>query len=338
MPSTPSTRKMWALFAALLAQQQGHARAASCCDANPKLCKPLSPQPVYEHEVVAYHAPGDYGGQQDSWKHYDFTKITAIGLFGPLTDNLLCKAHAHGVRLLDWQNCNGINGGPGTPAGFPTQLNPFNEPWMLLNASLIAEYVKFSTACVVRHGFDGMTLDIENMPWPLSVNGTTNSTTDAVRSGLTDLVCALKAALAYAIPGSTLTFTTDGDAAFSAVGYDYAALSVCCDYFMPMVYSSCNNTRMSDADEKGAAGWEAARCEYTASGNSLSTVRLAPPLPHSSFPFLLHWQRQSIDHIMHHCSSNGSSDGAGCRDRAHDGGVHRALRGSALQAGPAAKL
>jgi hypothetical protein len=68
-----------------LAPQQlaGTHGGASCCDTNPKLCKPLSPQPVYQHEVVAYYGPGDYGATKDSWKHFDFTKITAIGMFGP---------------------------------------------------------------------------------------------------------------------------------------------------------------------------------------------------------------------------------------------------------------
>ena len=117
-----------------------------------------------------------------------------------------------------------------------------------------------------------MVQDIENLPWPISPDGTTNSTTDAVRSGLTDLTCALKAALTDRIPGSVLTFTTDGNVKSSAAGYDYAALSTCCDFFMPMVYSSCNGTRLSDADERGPVGWEAARCTNTAGGNSLSTV------------------------------------------------------------------
>lgn len=52
------------------------------------------------------------------------------------------------------------------------------------------------------------------------------------RSGLTDLVCALKHALSVAIPGSILTFTTDGDAKDFADGYDFAALSECLDFMV----------------------------------------------------------------------------------------------------------
>ena len=53
--------------------------------------------------------------------------------------------------------------------------------------------------------------DIENLPWPVGPNGTTNITTMEARSGLTDLVCALKHALSVSIPGSILTFTTVSD-------------------------------------------------------------------------------------------------------------------------------
>ena len=52
------------------------------------------------------------------------------------------------------------------------------------------------------------------------------------RSGLTDLVCALKHALSVAIPGSILTFTTDTDAKGYSDGYDFAALSECLDFMV----------------------------------------------------------------------------------------------------------
>ena len=38
---------------------------------------------------------------------------------------------------------------------------------MLLNSTMIDLYVQYSTACVLKYGFDGMTLDIENLPWPV---------------------------------------------------------------------------------------------------------------------------------------------------------------------------
>ena len=68
-------------------------------------------------------------------------------------------------RFYDRYTCNGPNGDPNFHGGI--QLNPFNEPWMLLNSTMIDLYVQYSTACVLKHGFDGMTLDIENLPWPV---------------------------------------------------------------------------------------------------------------------------------------------------------------------------
>jgi hypothetical protein len=87
-------------------------------------------------------------------------------------------------------------------------------------------------------------LDVESLPWPVGPNGTTNITTMEVRSGLTDLVCALKHALRVAIPGSILSFTTAGNAMGYSDAMDYAALSECLDFFMPM---TCENRTVCTA-------------------------------------------------------------------------------------------
>ena len=131
--------------------------ATSCCDAHPELCKSMDPQPPTRMEVVAFHAPGMYGATPDSWKLYDFSKITAIGNFYQLDPEMLCLAHSKQVRILDWYLCNGPNGDPNF---IPHQLNPYNEPAMLLNSTLIELYVAFSAKCVKSHGLDGMVLDI----------------------------------------------------------------------------------------------------------------------------------------------------------------------------------
>ena len=131
--------------------------ATSCCDAHPELCQSMDPQPPARTEVVAFHAPGMYGATPDSWKLYDFSKITAIGNFYQLDPEMLCLAHSKQVRILDWYLCNGPNGDPNF---IPHQLNPYNEPGMLLNSTLIELYVAFSTKCVKSHGLDGMVLDI----------------------------------------------------------------------------------------------------------------------------------------------------------------------------------
>ena len=131
--------------------------AASCCAAHPELCKSLHPQPPPRTpEVVAFHAPGMYGATPDSWRLFDFDKITAVGLFNTLDPEMLCLAHSKQVRILDWFHCNCPNGDPNFKGDI--QLNPFNEPWMLLNSTQISLYVEWSTACVKRLGFDGMVL------------------------------------------------------------------------------------------------------------------------------------------------------------------------------------
>ena len=131
--------------------------ATSCCDDHPELCKSMDPQPPARMEVVAFHAPGMYGATPDSWKLYDFSKITAIGNFYQLDPEMLCLAHSKQVRILDWYLCNGPNGDPNF---IPHQLNPYNEPAMLLNSTLIELYVAYSAKCVKSHGLDGMVLDI----------------------------------------------------------------------------------------------------------------------------------------------------------------------------------
>ena len=83
-----------------------------------------------------------------------------------------------------------------------------------------------------------MCCEQENLPWPVGPNGTTNITTMEARSGLTDLVCALKHALSVAIPGSILTFTTDTDAKGYSDGYDFAALSECLDFMVSASHSN----------------------------------------------------------------------------------------------------
>ena len=66
--------------------------ASSCCGAHPELCLPLSPQPGPQSEVVAFHAPGMYGANADSWRTYDFDKLTGIGMFTGIDPELLCQA------------------------------------------------------------------------------------------------------------------------------------------------------------------------------------------------------------------------------------------------------
>jgi hypothetical protein len=125
-----------------------------------KFCRPLSPQPKYAREVVAYHTGRDGGvlgttGDGAAWGTYDFTKTTAIALFTAVQPKLLCRAHQHGVRVLDWTNFVGSQ-----------NSNPDNEPDMLTDPKKISTWVDKSVGTTVA--------DIEKCtlpPWARSAAG-----------------------------------------------------------------------------------------------------------------------------------------------------------------------
>lgn len=52
--------------------------------------------PLPEREVIAFHAQGSTG---DAWRSFDWSQITTVITFGPISMELLCFAHARGVRV-----------------------------------------------------------------------------------------------------------------------------------------------------------------------------------------------------------------------------------------------
>ena len=73
---------------------------ASVCDGG-ALCRPLSPQPAFTHEVVAYRADGAYGSNVSEYALYDYSKVTAIADYSwNYANETICTAHKHGVRVL----------------------------------------------------------------------------------------------------------------------------------------------------------------------------------------------------------------------------------------------
>lgn len=95
-----------------------------CPCGDPSLCRPLSPTPKPPDEVVAFPAWQSYGAGLSELEYtlYDWTKITAIAPyealgFDPIIDGvpqnstknrnaqgLFCAAHAHGVKVLQWDD------------------------------------------------------------------------------------------------------------------------------------------------------------------------------------------------------------------------------------------
>ena len=50
--------------------------------------------------VYAFHVDGSPNGTLDDWKHFDWSQITTLSLYGRLSPALLCHAHAHNVRVV----------------------------------------------------------------------------------------------------------------------------------------------------------------------------------------------------------------------------------------------
>jgi hypothetical protein len=226
----------------------------SCKDA--KMCRSLTPQPAPRKEVVAFHSQGGYGDSGREWEHWDWGKVTSVAIFVPLTQpdmaDLLCAAHAHNVRVLGWYGCGGA--GVVKVGNHTIQLNPYNEPWMMLNATLMADWVNATVECVMAKGLDGIALDVESLPWP-PLSQHNRSATDAVRSGFTDMICALKTRLQMFVPGALVVHSPSADAEGIEAGIDFAALNQCVDLFVPMAYQSCYNLY-------GLPGFSG-QCDYT---------------------------------------------------------------------------
>ena len=151
-------------------------RDGTTCPCGPaSLCRPLSlspqpPQSPTRPEVVAYHSSGDAGRSANawsaaglanngsSWRSYDWTKVTTIGLFGEMSDaeawDLLCTAHSHNVRvLLPWYQT--VRGQPNPVIepynGYRQQhIETFaNRSFIAANAKLVASFVVSNGACIL---------------------------------------------------------------------------------------------------------------------------------------------------------------------------------------------
>eukprot|EP01064_Diplonema_japonicum_P026161 TRINITY_DN37581_c0_g1_i1.p1 TRINITY_DN37581_c0_g1~~TRINITY_DN37581_c0_g1_i1.p1 ORF type:complete len:335 (+),score=87.02 TRINITY_DN37581_c0_g1_i1:46-1050(+) len=176
-------------------QVLGVAAMAACVCQDMSLCKPLR-TPKAKKEVVAF-AP-----TSDDWKTFNMSSLTTVMKFSSLNDDLVCAAHAAGVRVV-------VN------SGFDkTQLG---------NATAVQEFISQTVSTVKEGGYDGYNFDVEGL------------TTD--RDLLTSLVEKTAAALRADNPIAQVTFDTSISA--SKAGYDYIALNRTLDFFIPMAYDMC---------------------------------------------------------------------------------------------------
>ncbi|XP_059503679.1 di-N-acetylchitobiase-like [Stegostoma tigrinum] len=102
LSSSPSERMRWSLVSAQLVAVlalgilpgSGISPWHWCPCSSPNLCDRVPADHQYQVEAIVF----DNGGS--SWKHYDWSKITAVVLGERFDLSLLCSAHEHKVRVI----------------------------------------------------------------------------------------------------------------------------------------------------------------------------------------------------------------------------------------------
>eukprot|EP01051_Picozoa_sp_SAG22_P025211 SAG22_NODE_7362_length_747_cov_1.214506_1_plen_209_part_10 len=142
----PSLPRRWAL-PAFEAGWPTSAAAPNCpCADDRDLCKPMAAPPPSpgspppEQRVFAFFV--SRGSNDTSWRQYDRAQLSTVCLFGSLDPELLCVAHAHGVRIVHG------NGGITSP-----------ENWG--NAAVVDSWVNSTVSATLATFTDGTILDME---------------------------------------------------------------------------------------------------------------------------------------------------------------------------------
>ncbi|XP_078572274.1 di-N-acetylchitobiase-like [Branchiostoma floridae x Branchiostoma japonicum] len=150
--------RSWWFTAALVSVLAGVCLAWSapptppCPCAQPELCQPVKTPPRKEIFVFAV--------KNDTWKHYDWDRVTTVVMFGFYSAELMCYAHSKGARV--------VLKGDIKAEDVPHLYEPrFRDDWVTNKVSLM-----------IKQHMDGINIDIEQ-PIPA---------TDPARDGLTKLV------------------------------------------------------------------------------------------------------------------------------------------------------
>lgn len=136
-----------------------------CPCSSAALCRPVNGT-TFEHRdgTLSIEQQGVYvmhdgftaphpGAPDDTyiWSRYDWEQVTTIAVFGVLSAELYCHAHAHGVRVTFGYN------------RAPWETN-FTHVWQ--NASLVEAYAQEHAAFTLSTRTDGWSLDMEVRPSP----------------------------------------------------------------------------------------------------------------------------------------------------------------------------
>jgi hypothetical protein len=209
---------------AFLSTTVAHAQQLLRCScANASLCRPL-PRGAAAAKVVRVYS--DCGGPTQNpcdWRAFDWAGITEISRMaghqllvssdGSVTINknpnvhsahglllwpeseLVCYAHAHGVRVLAT-----VLGGQG--AGGFNDAPPLDYSLLMSNASAVARMADGLAAAVTSAGFDGLEFDFESIQraWPV------NSSFD-IGAAYVAMIRTTKVALRTAQPHGTVSLS-----------------------------------------------------------------------------------------------------------------------------------
>ena len=121
----------------------GTCLSAAVCEGG-ALCRPLSPQPVFEHEVVAYHSDGAYGSNGSEYVLYDYDKVTAIADYSwGYANETICTAHKHGVRVLGYNMYD---------------MGPLHSEQFYANDTMMNAWIERAAQFTFDRGMDGIML------------------------------------------------------------------------------------------------------------------------------------------------------------------------------------
>jgi len=171
-----------------------------------KVCPPLS-TPFAAQELFAFDPPSGLEG----WKQILQLDPapTTIASFEVITAEMVCAAHAVGVRVV---HCIDFGGD-------------------LTNATVRTKWVEDQVSAIAATGIDGFNVDVEG-----------NS---AHRNELTELIAELRNKTRAANPHSQLSFDLAWTPQGREGGYDYPALAKLLDFIVPMDYDEVQGLHAS---------------------------------------------------------------------------------------------
>ncbi|CAH1237826.1 CTBS [Branchiostoma lanceolatum] len=182
--------------------------APPCPCARPEWCLPVKTPPRKEARAVSLSV-FVFAVKNDTWKHYDWDKVTTVVMFGFYSAELMCYAHSKGARV--------VLKGDVKAEDVPNLTKPlFRDDWVINNVALM-----------LKQHMDGINIDIEQ-PIPA---------TDPARDGLTALVNETTWVFHAINNASQVTF----DVAWSpdcidGRCYDIVNIAKSCDFLFVMSY------------------------------------------------------------------------------------------------------